>query len=113
MLSPTLAHLLLSLIVGLSIALMLVRPRNIPEVCWIGGGVVLLLVLRLVSLPLAGRAIAEALDVCLFLKTYGLGSSNFTLGTEPFLLFDRFIRICAAVNMGRSFSAHTSGCEVP
>jgi arsenical pump membrane protein len=67
MISPALAHLLLSLIVGLSIVLMLIRPRNIPEVYWIGGGVVLLLVLRLVPLPLAGRAIAKALDVCLFL----------------------------------------------
>jgi arsenical pump membrane protein len=67
MISPALAHLLLSLIVGLSIVLMLIRPRNIPEVYWIGGGVVLLLVLRLVPLTLAGRAIAKALDVCLFL----------------------------------------------
>jgi arsenical pump membrane protein len=67
MISPALAHLLLSLIVGLSIVLMLIRPRNIPEVYWIGGGVVLLLVLRLVPVPLAGRAIAKALDVCLFL----------------------------------------------
>jgi arsenical pump membrane protein len=67
MISPALAHLLLLLIVGVSIALMLIRPRNIPEVYWIGGGVVLLLVLRLVPLMLAGRAIAKALDVCLFL----------------------------------------------
>jgi arsenical pump membrane protein len=67
MISPALAHVLLSLIVGVSIVLMLIRPRNIPEVYWIGGGVVLLLLLRLVPLPLAGRAIAKALDVCLFL----------------------------------------------
>jgi arsenical pump membrane protein len=67
MLSPAPAHLLLSLIVVLSIVLMLIRPRSIPEVYWIGGGVVLMLVLRLVPLPLAGRAIAKALDVCLFL----------------------------------------------
>jgi arsenical pump membrane protein len=67
MISPALAHLLLGLIVGVSIALMLIRPRNIPEVCWIGGGVVLLLVLRLVPVTLAGRAIAKAIDVCLFL----------------------------------------------
>jgi len=57
----------LSLIVGISVALMLIRPRNIPEVYWIGGGVLLLLVFRLVPLQLAGRAVAKALDVCLFL----------------------------------------------
>src|SRR5580700_8790049 len=67
MISPALAHLLLSLIVGISVALMLIRPRNIPEVYWIGGGVLLLLALRLVPLQLAGRAVAKALDVCLFL----------------------------------------------
>src|ERR1700687_2654359 len=67
MISPVLAHLLLSLIVGISIVLMLIRPRNIPEFYWIGGGVLLLLILRLVPLPLAGRAAAKALDVCLFL----------------------------------------------
>jgi len=60
------AHLLVLLIVGLSIALMLIRPRNIPEVYWISAGV-LLLVLRLVSLRLVGRAAAKATDVCLFL----------------------------------------------
>jgi len=35
MISPVLAHILLALIVGFSIVLMLVRPRNIPEVYWI------------------------------------------------------------------------------
>jgi arsenical pump membrane protein len=67
MVSPALAHLLLSLIVGGSVLLMLIRPRNIPEVYWIIGGVLLLLLFRLVPLPLAGRAAAKALDVCLFL----------------------------------------------
>ncbi len=67
MVSPALAHGLVSLIVGISILLMLIRPRNIPEVYWIAGGVLLLLVFRLVPLPLAGRAAANALDVCLFL----------------------------------------------
>jgi arsenical pump membrane protein len=67
MISPVLAHILLSLIVGISIILMLIRPRNIPEVYWIAGGVLLLLVLRLVPLQLAGRAFAKALDVCFFL----------------------------------------------
>src|SRR5277367_1052120 len=63
---PT-AHLLTALIVGASILLMLIRPRNIPEVYWIATGVFLLVVFRLVSLPTAGRAAAKALDVCLFL----------------------------------------------
>lgn len=62
-----LSHLLLALIVGISIVLMLVRPRDIPEVYWIAGGVCLLLLFRLVPLNLAGRAAAKALDVCLFL----------------------------------------------
>jgi arsenical pump membrane protein len=67
MISPSNAHLLLCLIVGVSIVLMLIRPRNLPEVYWISGGVLLLFLLRLVSLQVAGRAVAKALDVCLFL----------------------------------------------
>jgi arsenical pump membrane protein len=67
MISPTLAHVLLPAIVAVSIVLMLIRPRNIPEVYWIGGGVVSSLLLRLISLPLAGRALLKAVDVCLFL----------------------------------------------
>src|SRR5580693_7809127 len=67
MISPALAHVLLSLIVGVSIVLMLIRPRNIPEVYWIGGGVLLLLLLRLVPLQLASRAVAKGLDVYFFL----------------------------------------------
>jgi arsenical pump membrane protein len=67
MISPAVAHLLLSGIVGISILLMLIRPRNIPEVYWIGGGVSVLLIFRLIPLQLAGRAAAKALDVCLFL----------------------------------------------
>jgi arsenical pump membrane protein len=61
------AHILLELIVGVSIVLMLICPRNIPEVYWIGGGIFLLLSLRLVSFRQAGQATAKALDVCLFL----------------------------------------------
>jgi arsenical pump membrane protein len=60
-------HLLLPGIVGVSILLMLIRPRNLPEVYWVGGGVLLLLGLRLVTLHQAARAAAKALDVCLFL----------------------------------------------
>lgn len=62
-----LASVLLALIVGLSILLMLIRPRGIPEVYWVGGGAVLLIVLRLVPLRLAGKAVAEGSDVYLFL----------------------------------------------
>jgi arsenical pump membrane protein len=58
---------LLPSIVVLSIVLMLLRPRNIPEVYWISGGALLLVLLRLVPLQLAGKAIAEGSDVYLFL----------------------------------------------
>ncbi len=65
---PTvLAHLALGLIVGLSIMLMLIRPRRIPEVYWIGAGAAVLVLLRLIPLRNAGRSIAEGLDVYLFL----------------------------------------------
>src|SRR3984957_5777331 len=67
MVSPELAHLLLVGIVGVSILLMLIRPRNIPEVYWVGGGVLLLLLLRLAPWQLAARAAGKALDVCFFL----------------------------------------------
>jgi arsenical pump membrane protein len=46
---------------------MLVRPRGVPEVYWISGGVLLLLGLRLITLRLALRASGKALDVCFFL----------------------------------------------
>jgi arsenical pump membrane protein len=67
MISPVPAHVLISLIVAISILLMLIRPRNTPEVYWIGGGVGLLLALRLITLRLAVKASAKALDVCFFL----------------------------------------------
>jgi arsenical pump membrane protein len=60
-------HLVLILVVVASIVLMLVRPRGIAEVYWIGGGALLLVALRLVPLGLAGRAIAAGTDVYLFL----------------------------------------------
>jgi arsenical pump membrane protein len=67
MISPSFSHLLLALIVAISILLMLIRPRNIPEVYWVGGGSILLVVLRLIPLRLAGKAAAEGSDVYLFL----------------------------------------------
>jgi arsenical pump membrane protein len=71
MISAAFSHVLPGLIVALivagSILLMLIRPRNIPEVYWVGGGAVLLVVLRLIPLSLAGRAAAEGYDVYLFL----------------------------------------------
>jgi len=65
--SPEIAHILLLSIVAVSILLMLIRPRGIAEVYWIGGGAILLLVLRLIPLRLAGKAVAEGSDVYLFL----------------------------------------------
>jgi arsenical pump membrane protein len=65
--SLPLSQVLLCLIVVVSILLMLIRPRNIPEVYWIGGGVFLLLAFRMVPLRLAGRAAAKGTDVYLFL----------------------------------------------
>ena len=62
-----LPHILLPSIVGLSLLLMLIRPRGIAEVWWIGGGALLLVALRLVPIPLAGKAVAEGADVYLFL----------------------------------------------
>ncbi|MCU1314024.1 MAG: Citrate transporter [Acidobacteriaceae bacterium] len=61
------APLLVLLIVGVSILLMLARPRGVAEVYWIGAGAVLLIALRLVPLRLALRAAAEGTDVYLFL----------------------------------------------
>ncbi len=66
-LSAAAGHVLIPLIIGISILLMLIRPKNVPEVYWIAAGVVLLLALRLISLQLTGRALAKSVDVCLFL----------------------------------------------
>jgi arsenical pump membrane protein len=67
MLSPTFAQLVILCTIGVSILLMLIRPRDIPEVYWISGGVVLLLGLKLISFRLAWLAAGKALDVCFFL----------------------------------------------
>ena len=60
-------HIVLLVIVCVSILLMLVRPRNWPEVYWVGGGALLLLALRLVPVKLAAVAVREGTDVYLFL----------------------------------------------
>ena len=67
MIPSTLAPIVLSCIAGLSIVLMLIRPKGIPEVYWIGSGALLLVILKLVPLKLAGKAVAEGSDVYLFL----------------------------------------------
>ncbi|MGC1372597.1 MAG: arsenic transporter [Candidatus Sulfotelmatobacter sp.] len=67
MIAPTLAHTVLWVIVAISVLLMLVRPRNVPETYWISAGVLLLLSLRLITLQIAVHAAAKAIDVCLFL----------------------------------------------
>lgn len=59
--------MLLILIVTLSILLMLIRPRGIAEVWWVGSGASLLIAFRLISLADAGKAIAKGTDVYLFL----------------------------------------------
>jgi len=67
MIPTEIAHLVLPLVVAVSIALMLTRPRGIPEVWWISGGALLLIALRLVPLKLAGQAVVKGSDVYLFL----------------------------------------------
>src|SRR6185312_6558135 len=61
------SSLLILVISGLAILLMLVRPRNIPEVWWVGSAALLLVMLRLIPLRLAGSAVAKGLDVYFFL----------------------------------------------
>ena len=46
---------------------MLLRPFRLPEVVWVSAGAILLCSLRLIPLHLAGKAVAEGLDVYLFL----------------------------------------------
>lgn len=67
MYSPTVAHILIAIVASLSILFMLIRPKGIPEVYWVGAGVVALLLLRLISLRLAAGAVVQGLDVYLFL----------------------------------------------
>jgi arsenical pump membrane protein len=67
MLPAQIAHAILPCIVAVSILLMLMRPRGIPEVWWIAGGALLLIALRLMPLKLAGQAVEKGSDVYLFL----------------------------------------------
>ena len=67
MIAPPLAQIVASVIIAVSILLMLIRPRNIPEAYWISAGVLLLLFLRLITVQLAAHAAEKAFDVCLFL----------------------------------------------
>lgn len=67
MIPTQIAHVILPLIVAVSIALMLTRPRGIREVWWISGGALVLIVLGLVQLKLARQAVAKGSDVYLFL----------------------------------------------
>jgi arsenical pump membrane protein len=60
-------HILIWSISAISIALMLFRPFGVPEVVWTAAGALLLCLLRLISWRLAGHAVAEGLDVYLFL----------------------------------------------
>jgi arsenical pump membrane protein len=61
------AHLFIWIISIVSIALMLFRPFDVPEVAWVSAGAILLCVFRLIPLTLASKAVAEGLDVYLFL----------------------------------------------
>jgi arsenical pump membrane protein len=65
--SAAIPPIALILIAAVSIVLMLIRPRSIAEIYWIGGGVLLILAFRLAPLRLAGRAVGEGTDVYLFL----------------------------------------------
>lgn len=61
------SHLAIWAVFAASIALMLLRPRNIPEVWWVSGGAALMVALGLISPRAAAHAIANGTDVYLFL----------------------------------------------
>ncbi|GGA55279.1 arsenic transporter [Edaphobacter acidisoli] len=61
------SHLAIWAVFAASIALMLLRPRNIPEVWWVSGGAMLMVALRLITPWEAAHAIAKGTDVYLFL----------------------------------------------
>jgi arsenical pump membrane protein len=59
--------ILIWVISALSIALVIIRPFRVPEFVWAASGAVLLLVLRLLTLPEGVAGVAKGLDVYLFL----------------------------------------------
>lgn len=61
------SHIAIWIVFGVSIALMLVRPRNISEVWWISIGAALMVALGLISPRAAAHAISKGSDVYLFL----------------------------------------------
>jgi arsenical pump membrane protein len=61
------ANILIWTISAFSIILMLLRPFKIQEAVWVSAGALLLCMMRLIPLTIAGKAIAEGLDVYLFL----------------------------------------------
>jgi arsenical pump membrane protein len=63
----SLSHAAIWCISFTSILLMLIRPRNIPEVWWISAGAGALVALRLIPLHMAVQAVAKGNDVYLFL----------------------------------------------
>jgi arsenical pump membrane protein len=65
--TPSSGPILILMISAISILMMLIRPKNIPELYWVGAGALLLVILRLIPLPLAGKAVAEGSDVYFFL----------------------------------------------
>ena len=62
-----LSTVLVWLIASAAIAAVLFRPREWPEAVWACSGAVLLVILRLISLPQALRAVGKGTDVYLFL----------------------------------------------
>lgn len=61
---PAIAVWVISL---LSIALVLIRPRGLPEAWWSGAGAILLVISGLMPLTVAARAVGKGTDVYLFL----------------------------------------------
>ena len=61
------SHAAIWIVFAVSIALMLLRPRNIAEVWWVSAGAIALVVSRLISFRAAVHAISKGSDVYLFL----------------------------------------------
>lgn len=61
------SHLAIWAVFAISIALMLLRPRNISEVWWVSAGAALMVALGLISPRSAAHAISKGSDVYLFL----------------------------------------------